>query len=264
MKLELKYSSPAPDSDEGWESRSLPLGCGWFGANIFGIPERERIQITENSFQNAREFGGLTNFAELYIEQPDAAEYDRDSYTLTLSLDDAIAYCRFKARGIVYEREYFTSYPDRMLAVRLNCSMAGSLSFILRPKIPFIRPYADKPGDGGGRSGSICVAGDTALMDSTMQWFGLRGVGRISVDTDGFVKPNEDTIEVNKATYAVIFYTCATNYMLCSEVFSEPDPKKKLAGSTVNPEKLTLETLINARLLGYMRDNADSNVSALK
>ena len=54
---------PLPDGDytnnnftlcqeDGWENWSLPLGCGWFGANIFGGVPMERIVITENSMVN--------------------------------------------------------------------------------------------------------------------------------------------------------------------------------------------------------------------
>ena len=45
----LRFDRPAADTDIGWEQESLPLGNGWFGANIFGIPECERIQITDNT-----------------------------------------------------------------------------------------------------------------------------------------------------------------------------------------------------------------------
>ena len=63
MKLILRYGRPAPDSDEGWEKYSLPIGNGYLGANVFGGVPDERIQITENSLENPGGLGGLNSFA---------------------------------------------------------------------------------------------------------------------------------------------------------------------------------------------------------
>ena len=38
--------------DDGWEKWSLPIGNGYFGANVFGRTETERIQITEKTLSN--------------------------------------------------------------------------------------------------------------------------------------------------------------------------------------------------------------------
>lgn len=47
--LKLTYHKAAPDSYEGWETLSLPLGNSGIGASIFGGITRERIQLTEKS-----------------------------------------------------------------------------------------------------------------------------------------------------------------------------------------------------------------------
>ena len=39
---------PAEDSINGWERESYPIGNGWFGVNVFGRVESERLQVTEN------------------------------------------------------------------------------------------------------------------------------------------------------------------------------------------------------------------------
>ena len=44
--LVLRYLEEAPDSINGWEKYSLPIGNGRFGASIFGGVKKERIQIT--------------------------------------------------------------------------------------------------------------------------------------------------------------------------------------------------------------------------
>lgn len=81
--MTLRYAQPAEDSAQGWERESIPIGCGWLGGNVFGIPTRERIQITENSLQNPGDLdgalGGLNNFAELYFlfDHHEVTDYER-------------------------------------------------------------------------------------------------------------------------------------------------------------------------------------------
>ncbi|ANW96104.1 hypothetical protein AXE80_07360 [Wenyingzhuangia fucanilytica] len=72
-ELKLWYNKPAPNSNEGWINRSIPMGNGYMGANVFGGTETERIQITENSLYDwGKDRGlrrrGLNNFSEVYID----------------------------------------------------------------------------------------------------------------------------------------------------------------------------------------------------
>ena len=136
MKLNLKYNKPAENNAKGWEEYSLPLGNGFFGANIFGGIGMERIQITENSLVNpgegspiSQDLGGLTSFADLYIIFPHS---DIENYERGLCLDNAVAYTHYSVDGVEYNREYFASYPDKVLAVKLTASGSGVLEFDLK------------------------------------------------------------------------------------------------------------------------------------
>ncbi|MGS2620127.1 glycosyl hydrolase family 95 catalytic domain-containing protein [Micromonospora sp. LZ34] len=48
-ELVLWYDEPAPDSHNGWESRSLPIGNGALGATVFGGVQGERLQFNDKS-----------------------------------------------------------------------------------------------------------------------------------------------------------------------------------------------------------------------
>ena len=66
-EMRLWYNEPAPDDDNrmwthnnteyskysGWEAYALPIGNAYMGAKIFGITERERIQLSENSLSTS-------------------------------------------------------------------------------------------------------------------------------------------------------------------------------------------------------------------
>ena len=238
----MKYDAPAPDSIEGWEQNSLPLGCGHFGANVFGIVERERIQITENSVLTR---SNLTNAAELYLRFPhrDATGYERG-----LVLDTATAYCRYSSAGVNYAREYFTSYPDGVLVVRLAADKPGALSFTMAPEIPFPHPF-DGGEEGMGRTGSVKAQGDTITMHSHLEFYGILLAAQLKVTTDGKCKAAGNTLEIRGATEAVLCFSCGTNYVLGSRVFSEMDPKRKL--DPVDPAPRIAKRVEAAAVKGY-------------
>ncbi len=47
--LKLRYHNPAPQTYDGWEKWSLPLGNSAIGASVFGGTDTERIQLNEKS-----------------------------------------------------------------------------------------------------------------------------------------------------------------------------------------------------------------------
>ena len=71
----------------------------------------ERIQITENSLGNPYP-EGLTNFCEYFVEFKHDGEIE--NYRRALSLNDAISTVDYTIGGVRFQREYFTSYPDRV------------------------------------------------------------------------------------------------------------------------------------------------------
>ncbi|MBQ5953061.1 MAG: glycoside hydrolase N-terminal domain-containing protein [Firmicutes bacterium] len=249
MSLTLHYNRPAADSDFGWEQESLPIGNGWFGANIFGIPKRERIQLTENTLQNPGEterdnLGGLTNFAELYLY------FDHQSiraYERGLRLDEAVAYTGFEADGNRIKREYFASYPDRVLVIRIK----GDKAFACRAELiaPFCKPFSKTEGDGGGRTGSTEYYDNLAVLQGIMEYYNIRYAAAMSVHTDGVVQAAADGFHIQEAREIIYFLSLGTNYRLCPEVFLEEDPKKKL--QDINPLPELLERLEAAEKMGY-------------
>lgn len=245
--LVLKYSSPAENSNEGWEKYSLPIGNGYMGANIFGLVEKERIQITENSLENPGKLGGLNNFAEIYIkfEHNNIHEYERG-----LCLDDGIAYCKYTCGEIAYAREYFVSYPDNVLVIKLTSSQEKGLSFILCPEIPFLKDYAKEPGDGGGKSGKVVAQNDTITLSGKANYYNILFEGQLKViSNSGTATASEGKISVKGADSAVILFALGTNYKLCSDVFLEEDPKKKLRAD--NPHHKVEHTLQEATKKSY-------------
>ena len=237
----LRYHEPAPDSTYGWERYSLPLGNGYFGANVFGGIRQERIQISSKEVVDARRelgpeaVGGplsTMNALELRFDFGHLAPtLMMSNYERTLALEEATAAVRFDGDGVAWTRESFTSYPDRVLAMRLTASEKGKLAFTVRPEIPYPQPFKEHGGPGFlGVEGTVTASGDVVKADYLTETFRVRFAGRLSADTDGEVLASGDTLTVTNASEAVVFFTCETNYRLSPEVFLKPcreklDPK---------------------------------------
>lgn len=222
--MRLWYDAPAPDSDLGWANRSIPMGNGYMGVNVFGGTTAERIQITENSLYDwGQDRGlkrrGLNNFAEVYI---DFGHNSPANYEQELNLNEGISNVKYEQDGVLYSREYFTSYPDKVMAIRLSASEAGELSFTLRPTIPFL---------GEGKKGSVLAQGDTVTLSGVMTYFDIKFEGQFKVlPVGGSMEAGEGTLTVSDADSAVILIAVGTNYKLDPQVFLTTAPADKLAG----------------------------------
>ena len=224
----LRYNKPAPSTDSGWEKESLPLGCAHFGVSVFGGVEHDRIQVTHNAVLSGREkkrgAANLTNALEINLDF-NAGEYS--NYERGLSLDRASAWTKYDCGGVSFKREYFTSYPARVLAVRLTASAKGAVSFVLRPEIPFLKPW-NKNGHGDfGRRGTVVASSSSIAVDQELERFRVRFAGRFGVIYEGgSITSSSNTLSVAGADSAVILFACDTNYRLSPEVFTSPDSKK--------------------------------------
>lgn len=239
QQLRLWYDAPAPDSTDGWLDRSIPMGNGYLGANLFGGVAKDRIQLTENSLQdvNADSIGGLNSFAEVFVDYPheDPAGYSRD-----LVLDDGVSHVSYQNDGVTFTREYFTSYPDKVLAMRISASRPGALDFTLRPTIPYQVPYRTAPGDHRGKSGTVTAAGDTINLAGTMEYYNLQFEGQFKVLPEGgTLTAASGTISVTGADSAVILLAAGTSYRAEPQVFSASDRLDKLKGFPHPHEKVT-------------------------
>ena len=264
----LKYAAPAPETNDynfsyqnddpnsGWEKWSLPIGCSHFGASVFGRVENERINICENSLVNPyikapdRSYGagGTRTFGDIIIE---FNHRDVDNYERFLCLNNATAGVKYSCNGTDYSREYFCSYPDKVLAIRLSASKRKSLSFTVAPVIHFVGPDCIVEGDGCGKTGEVFSEHDQIVMRGKSFAFDITYEGRIGVKTiGGKEKCSDGKIRVENADEAFIYFTCGTNFRMRSKVYTENDYSKKLEGFS-DPHGIVKKRLDNALGLDY-------------
>ena len=285
-ELKLWYDEPAPDDDnrgwryddapyKGWESQALPIGNAYLGAKVFGLTERERIQISENSLSTSgtTQNAGTTSFTETYLHfnhtYSQVTDYYRD-----LSLNEAISNVEYTYGGVTYTREYFTSYPDKVMVIKLTASDAGKLTFTLEPKIPFY-VFEGRTGDvtvseitknGASSVGTLTLEGNLPGSNKNGTEPGYQeGTGTVGYDMDfeaqyrvfatggtmtsgyntagGSVDSVDEysngTITVTGADSAYIIVALGTNYELDEQVFLESNNANKLAGFAHPHEKVS-------------------------
>jgi len=190
------------DASDGWERWSLPLGNGYFGASVFGRTATERIQLTEKTLCNghnssADSAGGLNNFSETYIDfgHPFTSVSD---YERTLDLETALSTVGYTYGGVRYEREYFTSYIDNCMVIKLTASEDGALDFTLRPTIPYLQDFAYQSNKTTGKiydtatkhgrvTSTVSNGVGTVHLSGHMGYYGIDFEGQYRVFTDGTV-----------------------------------------------------------------------------
>lgn len=276
MPLKLRYDSPASHGvgtalenisdcqgsnspskitqnvNDDWERWSLPLGNGYFGVNVFGRTDSERLTIADKTLFNqygswTNNLGGLNTFSETYIDFGHA-ESGISDYERTLDLRTALSSVEYTYGGVKYTREYFTSYPDKALVVRLRASEGGKLSFTLRPTIPYEQDkaydstFVKDTNNTASKEGTVVSKVTDGVgeieLSGTMGCYGTDFVGLYRVYTaDGTVSAgttttshrhsdgstHEDidgTIRVEGASDAYIVLTLGTDYELSSEIFT--------------------------------------------
>jgi len=231
----LWYTQPAPESPEGFEHWSLPIGNGYMGVSIFGGTEYELLSINENSMFNPPNYStnlavspegeqrmqynadGMNLLSKTYIDFGHPFEkitnYQRD-----LVLDTAEAHVRYDYAGVTYNREYFASYPDKVTVMRFTASQSGKLSFTLRPTVPFVRSYLNTEGDGKGKDGRVTASGDTITLTGLMHYYGIQFEAQYKViPSGGQITAENGKISVENADSAIVILAVGTNYEMKPE-----------------------------------------------
>lgn len=233
--LILRYRAPAEDTIEGWEKYSLPLGNGYFGASVFGGVQKERIQFTTNAFANVYKKGGVSSFAEVYLDFGDVSYTD---YERGLSLSDATAFSSYRlsykdGSSCCVKRTAFVSYPDKAFVYRVSDgSRKANFSVLL--EIPYLN---SRSAEEGGREGHVCFEDGALVMRGVLPSRDLTFEGRLSVLSDGTVVQKDGGLFVSNASETTIIFTLDTSYRLCEETFLDgchkalgDDPHNKVVG----------------------------------
>lgn len=238
QNLKLWYNTPA----KLWEE-ALPLGNSRLGTMVYGIPQREELQINEETIwagspyrnDNPKALGALPEIQKLIFEAK-AQEADKlinetfftqthgmpfqtagsiilnfpnhenyRDYYRELSLDKAVATTIYTVDGVRYMREVFTSFEDDVIIMRITASKKRTLNFDLE--------YTSEAEHEVFKKGNVLV-----LEGKGADHEGIEG--KIRYQTHALIKNEDgetivldDKIVISNATEATIYISIGTNFV---------------------------------------------------
>ncbi len=247
-KLKLWYNTAALKWTE-----ALPIGNGSLGAMIFGGVENDRIQFNEEtlwtgepndySHKGAFEYLGKIRqllfegkqkeaedlamaefmsvplkqktyqaFGDLNLTFPNHSGYT--NYRRELDLKKALCRVSYQLNGVNYTREYLSSYPDQVIAIRLTADQKDALNFSLG----FNSLHENR---------MLETYENNLTLKVQVKDGALRGVASLKVISDGTITVKKNQLSVSGAKTATIYLTLATNYISYKDVSGDPEQKVK-------------------------------------
>ena len=166
--LTLWFTKPGSSSKDGhkWMDFGLPVGNGQLGAMVLGNVLKEDISVNEKTLwtgdtelRGSYTYGCYQNFGSLYVrsrEEGISMNEPVKDYWRDLDLTTGIARVHYKnADGTSFDRKYFTSYPDNIIAAEFAADKSGAVSL----------NFEEVPGMARTHDVSYSVDGNTATIE---------------------------------------------------------------------------------------------------
>jgi len=256
--LKLWYTNPA----QKW-TEALPIGNGRLGAMIFGGVENDRIQFNEETLWNGAPndyahkgavkhldkirqllFDGQQKeaeelamaefmsvplnqktyqaFGDLNLHFPNQSVFT--NYHRELDLRNAIQRVSYQSNGVNYTREYLSSNPDQVIAIRINADQKKALNFTLNF-------------DALHKAKEVEATKNSLTLKVQVKDGALNGVASLKVISDGTVSATGNQLSVTGAKTATIYLAAATNYINYNDVSGNPEQKTSQILAQAEPKK---------------------------
>ena len=235
----LWYKSPAANWNE-----ALPIGNGFVGAMIFGNAQQERLQLNECTIWGGGPNNNIDSAARPYINELRALlaerKYDEaqklanarlgpkgnsgmpyqlagdllidwpghtevTDYRRELNIHNALASVSYTVGGVRYKREYFTSFTDKVLIVRLSADKPSSISCRVSLKSPLKKAVYTNKSD-------LLLSGSGSDHENQAGKVKFNIATRVKT-SGGSSKTDSSSIIISKADEAVIYLSVATNFV---------------------------------------------------
>ena len=256
MEKLLKYIKPAEAFEE-----ALPLGNGSLGAMVYGGVSEEKISLNHDtlwsgkpgqkiepnakeSFERAQK---LVLEGKLYEAQKDLEESftgrwlnsymmlgtlyikregsngDFSSYTRTLDLENSMVKVSYAEDGIDFEREYFVSYPDNCMVIRLKSSKP--VSYVLNGDCVGKSAVTAGPSTlymSGECPTSIPPSYDRSAYPVVYDGDGVKVSAMARIVADGKVENDLSSVKVIDTTDVVIYFCAETSFVSFDKLPNKP------------------------------------------
>ncbi|MBX2858165.1 MAG: glycoside hydrolase family 95 protein, partial [Cellvibrionaceae bacterium] len=188
-------------------------------------------------------YGNYQNFGEIILsfDHPSPQQATQTShYRRQLDISRAVAKVSYQHGEVSYTREYFASYPDKVIAIRLRANRAGALNFSLA-----LQPSA-------GRSVN------TELSDSTIRVFGKQHENNLAYEaqlsvktTTGKITKHKQTLVVSGAQDALILLAAGTDYAPIYPHYRGPHPHQKIRANLQQAQSKSSDNIMERHIADY-------------
>ena len=209
--LTLWYVKPAMGVTNPWMEYSLPLGNGHLGASLFGGIQVDQIQLNEKTIWTGTptvigNHGGYHNLGGIFVhdlsENFNTTDKKAFNYNRFLDIERGVGGVNFSDKaGTKYERRYFSSAPDDVVAAHYKATGDNKLhlrfALVAGQDINASNPKYDE-------NGEVSFAGKlpTVYYNARMK----------VVPTGGTMTVTKEGVEVKDATEVKVIFSAASTF----------------------------------------------------
>ncbi|MBB6110067.1 alpha-L-fucosidase 2 [Mucilaginibacter lappiensis] len=190
-----------------WMTEAYPIGNGRMGGMVFGGLAQEHIQFNEISLWTGdeNETGAYQAFGDLYIDfkGKDSTQKIPANYRRQLDISKAVQQISYTDGGVAYQREYFCSFPGKVMVLHFTADKKGAYSVTIKLK---------------DAHNSVVTANGTTLQITGKLDNGLAYDGEVTIKTEGgSIQAEPDgkggsQLVISKADGFTILLAAATDY----------------------------------------------------
>ena len=246
--LKLWFTKPATFFEE-----ALVLGNGKAGATVFGGVESDMIYLNDatlwtgepvNANMNPEAYKNIPairqalknedyalaeklnrklqgtfsqSYAPLGTMYLDFHHAQAENYNRTLDVARAVSEVTYKSNGIQYKREYFISYPDKVMVVKLSADKKNSVGFTLRfnSQLKYKIQIKSNQLTANGYAPYYC-APSYRRVDDPIRFDEKRGTRFTAAfklkNSGGKISSTDSTLTVTDANEVVLYVSLATSF----------------------------------------------------
>ena len=176
-------------------------------------------------------YGAYQSWGDIYLDFKGVTDSTVvQNYQRDLDLTKAIANVDYTLEGTNFHREYFISYADNVLAMKLTADGSKKLEF----DVSFPVDNAENVANNGlGKSVTYKAEGNTLITAGQMQDNQLKMNSMLKVVTEGQVNPGSDnqSLHVSDASSVVIYVSADTDYKDSYPKYRTGESDEELAAS---------------------------------
>lgn len=201
-----------------------------------------------------RAFGAYQNFGDIFLDFKYHKESEVTNYGRELNIEESLSTVKYSYKGVNYEREYFCSYPDNVLVIKLKADKASSLNVDIR-------------NEGAHNGKNLSVENNTLILSGALEDNGMKYESQVKViNTGGSIKGKEDRISVENADEITIIMSAGTDYINEYPTYKGEDPHSAVTERINNAVNLGYDELKSRHIEDYKNlfNRVNLNLGELK